>query len=70
MKIYNSFLLRCWLLREVSQEERSVFEIQHVQSGERQRVVSLDEVHDWINRVCEPKRRPAESPEEGVEVGG
>jgi hypothetical protein len=44
MKIYNSFLIRCWQLRNTSQADRLVFEIEHIQTGERQRVTSLAEL--------------------------
>jgi len=44
MKIYNSFLIRCWLLRNPAQPDRSIFEIEHIQTGERQRVASVAEI--------------------------
>jgi hypothetical protein len=44
MKIYNSFLIRCWLLRSTAQMDRSIFEIEHIQTGERHRAASVAEL--------------------------
>ncbi|HST24029.1 MAG TPA: hypothetical protein VLR90_23195 [Blastocatellia bacterium] len=44
MKIYNSFLIRCWLIGL----DRSVFEVEHIQTGERKRVASFTEVQSLL----------------------
>lgn len=44
MKIYNSFLIRCWLIGL----DRSVFEVEHIQTGERKRVASFAEVQSLL----------------------
>ena len=62
MKIYNSFLIRCWLLRNTSQAERSVFEIEHIQTGERQRVTSFAEMQNLMRAALAPDGKPV-SPE-------
>jgi hypothetical protein len=58
MKIYNSFLIRCWLLRNTSQADRSVFEIEHIQTGERQRVSSLAEIQRLMLALLAPENEP------------
>ena len=44
MKIYNSFLIRCWLIGL----DRSVFEVEHIQTSERKRVASFAEVQSLL----------------------
>jgi hypothetical protein len=41
MKLYSSFLLRCWVIRE--EAEKMVFDIEHIQKGERQRTATPEE---------------------------
>lgn len=54
MKSYSSFLIRCWLIRNSgSQEEHSVLDIEHVQTGERVRVARLCEVQQWLMSRCQ-----------------
>lgn len=42
---YQSFLLRCWLLGDGSQR----IAIEHVQSGERALVATLDAARAWLH---------------------
>ncbi len=58
MKIYNSFLIRCWLLRNPAQADRSVFEIEHIQTGERKRVASLAEIQRLMLAMLAPESEP------------
>lgn len=57
MKVFmvtrKSFFIRWFLLGkdEKSQEERSVIEIEHIQSGSSQRVSSLEEAGQWMRDV-------------------
>lgn len=42
MKLYNSFLLRCWVFREAGElpnatPEKMIFDIEHIQQGEHHR---------------------------------
>jgi hypothetical protein len=55
MKIYNSFLIRCWLLRNTTQADRLVFEIEHIQSGERKRGASLAEIQSLMLAMLAPE---------------
>ena len=54
MKIRKSFFIR-WLLSidEQKQSRRSVIDIEHVQTGDRHRVSTLEEATEWINKVGE-----------------
>jgi hypothetical protein len=53
MKLYSSFLIRCWLIRDLSPEEKSadekfVFDIEHIQKGEHLRLAGPKEAMEWI----------------------
>ena len=48
MRLYNSFLVRCWSTRSAADGERSVFDIEHIQTGEHFRPASLSEAEDWM----------------------
>lgn len=61
MKLYSSFLLRCWVIRDES--EKMVFDIEHIQKGERQRTVTPEEALRWIVATCQ-NHQPEEFPEE------
>lgn len=53
MKTRKSFFIR-WLLfrdEEQPQEEQSVIDIQHIQSGNNRRVSSLEEANLWMREV-------------------
>ena len=49
MRLYNSFLVRCWLIRSAPEGERSVLDIEHIQTGEHFRPSSLAEAEGWMN---------------------
>lgn len=49
----KSFFIR-WLLfrdEEDQQEEKSVIDIEHIQSGSNQRVSSLEEASQWMREI-------------------
>jgi hypothetical protein len=48
MRLYNSFLVRCWLIRSAPEGERSVLDIEHIQTGEHFRPSSLSEAEGWM----------------------
>jgi hypothetical protein len=52
MKLYSSFLIRCWLIQDSSQGERSVIDIEHIQSGGHIRAATLSEAENWILEAC------------------
>lgn len=58
MKLYNSFLLRCWVIREAGESpnaalEKMVFDIEHIQHGEHRRAATPEEVLQWIVTTCQ-----------------
>lgn len=70
MKLYNSFLLRCWVIRGTVPEEfpsqlivppveKMVFDIEHIQNGEHLRAASPHEAIEWIVAVCEQHNETA-----------
>ena len=52
MKSQGSFLLRCWLIQDQAETERTIFDIEHVQTGKHERVGNLAEAHHWIINQC------------------
>ncbi len=48
MKLYGSFLIRCWVIRNEPESPRTVFDVEHIQRGEHLRVGNLDEVKQWM----------------------
>ena len=55
MKIRKSFFIR-WLLSVDQLQERSVIEIEHIQSGDRQRVSTLEEASEWMKKIAEESK--------------
>jgi hypothetical protein len=54
-RIYSSFLIRYWRFRNEQQTEHSYFEIEHIQSGARQRVSKLADALPWMEEAAETK---------------
>jgi hypothetical protein len=50
MKLYSSFLVRCWVIQE--EREKIVFDIEHIQNGEHQRAASPEEALEWMLTAC------------------
>lgn len=61
MKLYSSFLLRCWVIRD--ETEKMVFDIEHIQKGERRRVDTPQEALQWIVTECQ-NQQPKEITED------
>lgn len=61
MKLYSSFLVRCWVIRDGA--EKIVFDIEHIQKGERQRTATPEEALQWIVAACQ-NCQPEDAPEE------
>jgi hypothetical protein len=53
--IYSSFLIRYWSFMNEQQTEQSYFEIEHIQSGARQRVGKLGDAQPWMEEAAETK---------------
>ncbi|HZS04295.1 MAG TPA: hypothetical protein VFD58_05615 [Blastocatellia bacterium] len=56
MRLYNSFLIRCWLVEDRPQNERAAFEVEHIQTGEHLRTTNLTEACDWMTSACRTAR--------------
>lgn len=66
MKSYGSFLCRCWVIREESQDVRTVIKIEHIQTGAQMRATGFAEAELWIIEQCGRKRvaAPTEATDE------
>lgn len=51
MKLYGSFLIRCWMYSGENQYQAVVFDVEHVQGGERLRFQSSDEAWQWMVQI-------------------
>ena len=56
MKLYSSFLIRCWLIHEPAHDERPIIDVEHIQTGGRTRVASLTEAERWMLDACRTAR--------------
>ena len=71
MKTYSSFLIRCWLICEPPLEERSIIEVEHIQTGVHTRAASLIEVEEWMLESCRSTRSDTKAARAaGREPGG
>jgi hypothetical protein len=64
MRTQGSFLMRCWLIQEETATERTIFDIEHVQTGEHERVENLAEAQHWIVQKCQASSRCADPDED------
>ncbi|MFN2454289.1 MAG: hypothetical protein ABR577_08715 [Pyrinomonadaceae bacterium] len=68
MRIYKSFLIRCWLMEDAQDGVREVYDIEAFQSGEHARSANLDQVNKWIKEICHNARpERAQAADERVE---
>ena len=56
MKLYGSFLVRCWVIRDENGGQRTVFDIEFIQQGERLRVGNLEEACQWMMEMLETRQ--------------
>lgn len=63
MKLYGSFLIRCWVIRNENEDSRTVFDIEHIQRGEHLRVGKLDEANQWILQTLHSELTESAEPE-------
>ena len=52
MKTYSSFVVRYWVIRDQPLGERTVLDVEHVQTGDRLRAASLAEAYEWMEAAC------------------
>jgi hypothetical protein len=48
MWIYSSFLIRCRLTLDEDDQERAVYEVEHIQTGNRHRTATLPDLCEWM----------------------
>ena len=53
MKSYSSFLVRWWLVKDKTKSERTVLDIEHIQTGARHKGVSIVEAEHWMLNRCQ-----------------
>ena len=53
MKLYGSFLIRCWLIRDEHGEERTILDIEHIQQGEHLRINNPEEASRWMMKALQ-----------------
>lgn len=66
MKLYSSFLVRCWVIQEEDEKvvpEKIIFDMEHIQNGEHQRTASPEEAMEWMLTACR-SNQPTELEEE------
>ncbi|MBI1760527.1 MAG: hypothetical protein HYR56_03735 [Acidobacteria bacterium] len=51
MKLYSSFLVRCWVIREAGPAERVVFDVEHIQTGEHWRALTPAAALERITQI-------------------
>ena len=56
MRLYSSFLVRCWLTEDALQGAQSVLQIDHIQTGTSRRATNLSELETWVLEACRTAR--------------
>ena len=56
MRLYSSFLVRCWLTEDGLQGVQSVLRIDHIQTGASKRATNLSELEPWVFEACRTAR--------------
>ena len=56
MRLYSSFLVRCWLTEDALQGAQSVLQIDHIQTGTSTRATNLSELEPWVLEACRTAR--------------
>ncbi len=69
MRLYNSFLIRCWLTQDPPQAERATFDVEHIQTGERMRAADSNEVCRWMLAVCHYRKAAPHRGAQGEDDG-
>ena len=64
MRLYSSFLVRCWFSEDALRGDKPVLQIEHIQSGGQTRVTSLTEAEEWILATAEANRNKGVPEEE------
>lgn len=51
MKIRETFLIRCLVSIDKNKEERAVFDVEHIQTGEKWSASTIDETNELIKKT-------------------
>lgn len=65
MRVYSSFLIRCWLTDDPSQEKQSLLQVEHIQTGASTRAEKFSEIEPWIFEACRGLKSRVEAPPDG-----
>lgn len=70
MKLYSSFLIRCWVIRDSDQgkEEKFVFDVEHIQKGDHVRISNPAEAVEWLIKALKAEPLEADPPVETLET--
>lgn len=67
MRLYSSFLVRCWLTEDALEGNHSVLQVEHIQTGASTRAQNLAEIEPWIFEACRASKSGVEAaPDEEV----
>ena len=69
MKLYSSFLIRCWLIHDPAYSERPIIDVEHIQTGGHTRVTNLAEAESWMFEACRTMNAPAPDAEQKLNGG-
>ena len=61
MRLYSSFLVRCWLTEDGLPGAQSVLRIDHIQTGASKRATKLSELEPWVFEACRTARLKVEA---------
>lgn len=61
MRLYGSFLVRCWLADDPSQERQSVLQVEHIQTGASTRAEHFSEIEPWVLEACRSVKSDVET---------
>jgi hypothetical protein len=64
MRLYSSFLIRCWLTDDPGQDKQSILQVEHIQTGASARAQSLSEIEPWIFDACRGLKTSADATSE------
>ena len=64
MRLYSSFLIRCWLTEDPGQDKQSILQVEHIQTGASARAQSLSEIEPWIFEACRGLKGTADTTSE------
>jgi len=61
MRLYSSFLVRCWLTEDGLEGKQSVLQVEHIQTGASTRAQNFAEIEPWIFEACRASKSGIEA---------